>query len=405
VDETGLDATSAGDGALPQVPEVDPFVDTGPIPAVIGPFPADHHTHAAHSHPHVAPPAPHVPVAPPRHAAPRRYGRGAIIAAAVVALLGVGAAAAVAMTRNGTDPAASPAAASSTGATVGAGPGGSTSGSATPTASAVPMLPASQSTLVLGDSLALTVYPWLADLLPDRYVSYEAEVGASTAKAERALADLATVPPVVIISAGTNDSFATDVEASARRILDRLGTGRCVVWVDVVRPERVGDPQADLNAAIDRAVLGRPNVTVLRWTEAVIAHPEWLSGDGIHPTEAGAQARAEAFAAASTSCSPLDPAAPRAKRQFLPSSAFTGPLQGQGSLSGSGSSKSATPGSTSSAGSTSSRSPSASRSASASTAPAPAPSTPAPSLPAPPSPTPQPTSAPADPSTPASSST
>ena len=41
-------------------------------------------------------------------------------------------------------------------------------------------LPRGRDTLVLGDSLGLDVYPWLADLLPDRYVSYDAVVGPLT---------------------------------------------------------------------------------------------------------------------------------------------------------------------------------------------------------------------------------
>ena len=67
------------------------------------------------------------------------------------------------------------------------------------------------------------------DLLPDRYVSYAAEVGRSTANTARALKKLASVPPVVLVSSGTNDGTAAELTAGATDILDALGAQRCVV--------------------------------------------------------------------------------------------------------------------------------------------------------------------------------
>jgi hypothetical protein len=135
---------------------------------------------------------------------------------------------------------------------------------------------------------------------------------------------------------------ANVLEESARTILDDLGPSRCVVWVDVVRPDTVGDSQTMMNAALDRAVSGRSNVRLLRWTALVAAHPDWMSGDGIHPNEAGSHGRAQAFADAAKGCSALDPTAPRAKRQYLPQSAFWGPVSGQYRPPTSGSSHSGT---------------------------------------------------------------
>ena len=158
------------------------------------------------------------------------------------------------------------------------------------------------------------------------------------------------------------------------------------MWVDVARPDRVGDSQSTMNAALARAVSGRTNVRILHWSELVDAHPEWMSGDGIHPNEAGSQARAKAFADAARSCSALDPDAPRARRQYLPQSAFLGPVSGQ-YRSPSSTSK-ATTGSTRTSSSSPSRTPTTSSTppaAQGSTAPAP------PTSGAPPSATPTPT--------------
>jgi hypothetical protein len=357
----------------------DPHADTGPVP-VVGDQPV-HHTHVLHGHPHVAPPVHHEP---PRHAAaPHR--RRALVASGIAAVLLLAGGTAYALTR---DPGSATPLAGATGGLqegddIDAGaplvPGASESGSTAP-------LPASVPTLVLGDSLALSVYPWLADLLPDRYVSYEAEVGRSTESAADALEEVTKVPRVVIVSSGTNDQSSDVVEREATRILDELGPRRCVVWVDVVRPDTVGDPQDEVNAAIDRAVQGRTNVRVLRWSAMIEEHPEWLSGDGVHPTQEGAQARAEAFAEAASACSPLDPDAPRADQQYLPSSVFVGPTSGSGTSTGSGSGSGS--GATREPSTGSTKKPKPSRSASAE------PSSPAPNPTPEPTPTPTKTSDP-----------
>ncbi len=191
-------------------------------------------------------------------------------------------------------------------------------------------LPPGSDTMVLGDSLALIVYPWLADLLPDRYVSYVAEVGSGTDWALRALeqrkTDRQPIPRVVLVSAGTNDWYAADFRAQATAVLDLLGPKRCVVWTTVDRPAEVNgmtvDPAADLNAVLRELARTYPNLHLVDWAAMTAKHPEWLAGDGVHPIEEGAQARAKAFARAATDCSPLDPDAPRAERQYLPDSAF-----------------------------------------------------------------------------------
>ena len=260
------------------------------------------------------------------------------VAAAVAAVLVLAAGGVWALSRSASVAAPSVPVGSATAAASGAvaAPGPTTTaGSAAP-------LAASQPTLVLGDSLALVVYPYLADLLPDRYVSYLAEVGRSTAKIATALEKQKSIPPVVIVSAGTNDQLASDIGPGAARILATLGSTRCVVWVDVVRPDSYGDPATEVNAALDAALAGHTNVTVLRWSQMVVDHPEYLAHDGIHPTEAGVKARAQAYADAAKACSPLDPGAPRAKRQVLPASVFWGPISGSGSGTSSGSTAKAT---------------------------------------------------------------
>lgn len=382
-----------GDGAPPFV---DPFEDTAPQPVI--------HPHEAHPHHHEGAPGPAVSpaghhVAPAaatvvagRHQDTRRRTTLLIASVAVVALALV-AAVGWALAGRGPSTAAEPAASGSS------TPSGTPSTSATSTGGSVgapaAMLPASQPTLVLGDSLGLVVYPYLADLVPDRYVSYESEVGRSTANTAKALTKLASVPPVVIVSSGTNDGTAAELTTGATTILDALGSQRCVVWVDVVRPDTIGDTQEQMNAALDAVVAGRTNVTVLKWSDMVAAHPEWLAGDGIHPTEDGAKARAKAYADAAAACSPIDPSAPKAEKQYLPDSVFWGPISGSGQQgSGNGSGGSSTKSSSPSSGgsSTKSSSPSPSRTSSPSKS-----ATPTPTKSSSPDPAPPPSSTAADP--------
>jgi hypothetical protein len=98
-----------------------------------------------------------------------------------------------------------------------------------------------------------------------------------------------------------------------------------VVWADVVRPDSFADGMAAANNALARAFEGHPNVIEVPWTAMTAAHPEWLSGDGIHPDNTGNEARARALAEAVLSCSPLDPKAPIAQKEYLPPSAFLAP--------------------------------------------------------------------------------
>ncbi len=201
--------------------------------------------------------------------------------------------------------------------------------SASPSGSDAP-LPPGQNTLVLGDSLALAVYPYLADLVPDRYVSYVGEVGSSTAWAldqvEQLQANGERVPRVVLVSAGTNDWYAQEFRDAATELLDRLGPRRCVVWSTVARPTEVNgmsvDPAEDLNAVLLDLAVTHPNLRVLDWAGAAQEHPAWLAGDGVHPNEEGTIERAQMFADASYACSPRDPDAPVADKQYLPLSSF-----------------------------------------------------------------------------------
>jgi hypothetical protein len=120
--------------------------------------------------------------------------------------------------------------------------------------------------MVLGDSLGLIVYPYFADLLPDRYVGYTGKVGSTTGWALEQLQNQqaagTTIPNVVVISSGTNDEYLADFEQDAPKILALLGTERCVVWANIARPLASGDDPALINTYLQTITANSPTRTV-----------------------------------------------------------------------------------------------------------------------------------------------
>ena len=170
--------------------------------------------------------------------------------------------------------------------------------------------------LVLGDSLAVGTYPYLGSMLPDRRLRYEAQVGINTDQARSALKRLLQknlVPPVVVVSAGTNDSALNPSawRAEVEQILRMLGPNRCVVWSNIVRPKSSSGGPGPLNAVLTSVVGQYENLDVVDWAAMAAAHPRWLVHDGIHPDEQGMRARAEGLAEGVLQCSPYDPEKPR----------------------------------------------------------------------------------------------
>jgi len=165
--------------------------------------------------------------------------------------------------------------------------------------------------LVLGDSLAVALYPYLGPQLPDRRVTYAAQEGRATGWAATRLAEElrnGDVPKVLVVSSGTNDGGDADAfRANAARVLERAGSDRCVVWLTVHVPDV--DASRAINAEIDK--LGqRDNVAIADWATVVQSDSSLLIGDGVHATRAGLQVRAELIADAVHRCSPYDPDAP-----------------------------------------------------------------------------------------------
>jgi lysophospholipase L1-like esterase len=157
--------------------------------------------------------------------------------------------------------------------------------------------------LAVGDSLSVGVAPYLQRTLSGYRISTSHRVGLrSTEVAWRVARARSFLPPVLVVSAGTNDdpSEVAIFARSVSTILGAAGRGRCVVWPTIVRPRVGGATYAGLNRTLARAAKRHANLVLVDWVGLVRGSPRLLRADGVHATEAGYRARAAAIARAVT---------------------------------------------------------------------------------------------------------
>ena len=153
--------------------------------------------------------------------------------------------------------------------------------------------------LIVGDSLAVGMRPFLGDMITDRRVTFDARAGWTTPQGMEALRlDLTQfAPQSFVISLGTNDGSDPSVFADRiRRIMRELPPYSCVVWPSIIRPKRKGAYEG-LNVELRKAARRDPRLTVIDWDRMVMKGTVALR-DGIHPDEDGYRFRAWVTAAA-----------------------------------------------------------------------------------------------------------
>lgn len=151
----------------------------------------------------------------------------------------------------------------------------------------------------LGDSLSVGTAPYLHRRLRSYRFVVLTDVGlhaydvASIVSQRRA-----SLPHVVVVSAGTNDDprIVSTFWRAVSRVLAVAGAKRCVVWPTIVRPPANGASYDGLNRALERLAERHRNLVLVDWVGLVRAHPTWLSSDGVHPGVPGYRARAAAIA-------------------------------------------------------------------------------------------------------------
>lgn len=157
--------------------------------------------------------------------------------------------------------------------------------------------------LDLGDSLSIGTRPYLRALLPGYRIYPLHGVGLQSSEvAALAARSRASFPPVVVVSAGTNDD-PRNVSIFARAVSDivtLVGRKRCVVWPTIARLTKVETTSAGLNRELASAARSHRNLVLVDWAGMVRRHPSWLSRDGVHANAVGYRARAAAIAKAVT---------------------------------------------------------------------------------------------------------
>jgi lysophospholipase L1-like esterase len=153
--------------------------------------------------------------------------------------------------------------------------------------------------LVVGDSLAVGMRPFLGAMLEPGEVVWDARSGRTTPEGlVRLRARLREVTPqTVVISLGTNDGpdparFAGRIQ----RALQAIPISACIVWADIDRPPRKGGYHA-LNHVLEQAAAKDPRVVLVHWDRAVLRGTVALP-DGLHPDAPGFRYRSLMIAGA-----------------------------------------------------------------------------------------------------------
>lgn len=153
--------------------------------------------------------------------------------------------------------------------------------------------------LVVGDSLAVGMRPYLGALLPGRTITWDVRSGRTTPQGlQRLRARLdAAAPRLVLISLGTNDGpDPRRFTSRLRRALAAIPGDACVVWSSILRPRRKS-PYRALNAVLRAEARRDPRLHLVDWAGAVRRGDVKLP-DGLHPDAAGYEHRSRMFAAA-----------------------------------------------------------------------------------------------------------
>ena len=153
--------------------------------------------------------------------------------------------------------------------------------------------------LIVGDSLAVGMRPFLSEMITDRHLTFDVRNGWTTPQGMEALrSDLQQyAPQTVVINLGTNDGSDPLIFASRiRRILRAVPARSCIVWPSIRRPPRKG-AYKELNRVLRDAARHDPRLTVIAW-DRMVAKGTVSMRDGIHPTTEGYRFRAWVTAAA-----------------------------------------------------------------------------------------------------------
>lgn len=167
--------------------------------------------------------------------------------------------------------------------------------------------------IVIGDSLALGMAPYLRPALEDWSVFVDGRTGRFIPEGMEILAET-ELPPgeegrrtILAFSLGTNDGpqNVDTLELAVRESASRLGANGCVVWATIARPPQNGVPYRAMNERLE-ALQADPELAnrliVVPWAREYNRRKSWQRPDKVHMTAEGAAGRAQMYADAARSC-------------------------------------------------------------------------------------------------------
>lgn len=144
--------------------------------------------------------------------------------------------------------------------------------------------------LLVGDSIAAGMKPFLGEMIADREITFDVVAGRTTPQGMRAMRKelQRLAPQTIVINLGTNDGSDPVVFADRiRRTMRALPAGTCVVWSAITRPPRKGEYRG-LNRVLRQAARHDRRVTVLAY-DRMVAKGTLTLREGLHPTVEGAR--------------------------------------------------------------------------------------------------------------------
>jgi lysophospholipase L1-like esterase len=140
--------------------------------------------------------------------------------------------------------------------------------------------------LIVGDSIAVGLRPYITEMITDREVTFDAKSGRTTPQGLRALRfELArNAPQAVVINLGTNDGANPRVFAARiAKALHAVPPAACVFWPTIVRARRKG-AYKELNRVLRDAARRDHRLTIINW-DRMVAKGTGTLRDGVHPTQ------------------------------------------------------------------------------------------------------------------------
>ena len=177
---------------------------------------------------------------------------------------------------------------------------------------AIPVAPAAAAphVLVVGDSLEELTSPHLGRYLPGVELTVNAVGGYNSFQ----IFDLfqESYEPsddVIVFDAGTNDNpeYPEILAGNLAKVAETVGD-RCLVVPTIHGFTVNGVDNTGKNRVVAEFAASRPGTQVPDWASIAVHHPELMQSDGLHPTEEGADYRAQLIAQGVEGCLAYDQA-------------------------------------------------------------------------------------------------